>query len=341
MLKIMQGIKDNSYGFTKFNLPDRIVGPLEEQLREEYEQKQLKWVESFPDFLKRRLKEMNESGEIEQEGEKTGDKLGAGLNKGLDKQVKKFDSVLYGSAEHLRRIAEATAAYGAAPRQSVVGLADKYKEGINAAGAGGDWMDPKFKKPEFDSGGGGWNDGQNGWKVVRFYFDNEGQEQVETVQTNISRQEAEGIAKIVEERVGGKAKVVPQNSQPTPRRRNIAVAGDQDVRPDINPETGYARNPNNDWDTSRNWFGDWLDHTPSRMDIARIGTGNEQEDAEYDGRPRQKAVKTDDLRKAEVIDPQTETILREMLKAMNKVADILEDEAQKHPEILKGADLEF
>jgi hypothetical protein len=174
--EIMSKLGKNEYGFGKFNMPVRVVPEAESKLWEEFKNKKDKFDESFPEFYMRRLKEMRDSGEIEEEGEKTGDALGAGLNKGLDKQVKKFDNVLFGSAEHLRRIAEATAAYGAAPRQSVVGQADKYKEGAaGMAGSGGDWKDATFARNMADTGGGSWTVAANaqdsssntGWTVRR------------------------------------------------------------------------------------------------------------------------------------------------------------------------------
>jgi hypothetical protein len=160
------------YKFTKFEPPPQMTSLLAARLQQEYNEKYNTLLqgdkESWPEFLKRRLKELQESGELINEAEKTGLKIGEGMNKGLAKEVKKFDNVLYGSAAHLRRIAEYTAQlYGQSARESVVGKSDKYKH--SDSGGGVDWMDPKFATPKVDSGGTDWGSAQTSRSLSEFF----------------------------------------------------------------------------------------------------------------------------------------------------------------------------
>ncbi len=142
--KAMEGVNDiieklgkNKYKFGKLDIPAYVTpehlekylpSALVKRLEDEFNQVRDKINETWPEFIQRRLSEMKNSGEIINEAEGVGTKVGEAMTKGLQKETKKFDHVLYGSAAHLRRIAEYTAQlYGQVPRESVVGKNAKYQ----------------------------------------------------------------------------------------------------------------------------------------------------------------------------------------------------------------------
>lgn len=95
-------------------IPARIEGGIEAELRREFERQARALGESWEAFRARRLRDVEnfnfmppEAAAREQrEAARQGRNLGAGFNRGAKDELKKFDAVLFSSAEAIRRLAE-------------------------------------------------------------------------------------------------------------------------------------------------------------------------------------------------------------------------------------------
>lgn len=83
-------------------LPERVVGPLETQLRQEWEAVKDKLQMSWEEFKKQKLAQQK----LEQDGKDAGKEVGKGITSGMREEIRKLDGVLFRSAEARARIAE-------------------------------------------------------------------------------------------------------------------------------------------------------------------------------------------------------------------------------------------
>jgi hypothetical protein len=102
-----------------FRLPGRVIGPMEQQLKDEFEKQKDIVGENFEEFRKKRLAEIQKAQfgfalppeeadkqieEVKKQGGHAGEEAGKQYSKAAGKSVQELDAVLFGSAESFRRV---------------------------------------------------------------------------------------------------------------------------------------------------------------------------------------------------------------------------------------------